>query len=179
MGEKTGNILEEAITFLTDGEFNLKKTSNKDVIVYTIIVERSEYGKVCGAKGKTIRAIKHLWEACIARKLKKPIIVTLKEPTGGYAKGRSADVPAENFNQDEYLELVEDVLNLICHTTAKDHGSGGGLIPHDPKGYNVYISMDDPPDYLKQEFYESANVLFQAMAKANGGNVSIHFPDLF
>ena len=174
----TGEILAETIDMLTSGKFEIKTTDHGGSVIHQILVDRSEYGKVCGSKGEMIRAIKHLWEVCVSRGQETPIRVTLKEPTDGYAKGRSDTVPAENFDVLDFMELIEDVLNLICETEVNvDDSENRQSLSWDARSKinKIKIEMEDPPDYIKEEFYESCNVLFFAMAKANGGMIDMKF----
>ena len=87
--EDTKEILAESIEMLTNGKFQVFSSKESGAISLQIIVDRSEYGKICGSKGKMIRAIKHIWEVCLARGLEVPIRVSLKEPRTGFAEGRN------------------------------------------------------------------------------------------
>ena len=163
----TSEILAEVVDMLTDGNFSVSTSNSGNAIVHQINIDRSEYGKVCGSKGKMIRAIKHIWEICISRSQEVPIRVTLMEPTDGYAQGRSADVPSENFDPDDFGELMEDVISLACKSKISYSEMNKSFC------YNVCI--EEPPHYISSDFYDSVNVLFHAMAKANGGKVEFKF----
>ena len=171
MDNNTSEILAETVDMLTNGKFEILTSDEGGAVSHQIVVDRSEYGKVCGSKGKMIRAIKHIWEVCIARGIETPIRVNLREPSSGFAVGRSADVPSDKFNEEDFAELIEEIIAGICDVEVDyEKLNGGSLYTH------VFsIEMDDPPEYLGAEFKESFIVLFHAMAKANGGNVDFKF----
>ena len=170
-GEITGNILEEAITLLTNGDFELSRINTDEALVYTIYVERSEYGKICGAKGKMIRSIKYLWETCMSRKLKKPIRVILKEPSSGYSKGRQPIVPEELFDASMFYDVISDILSASADAdlSVKEFGDNRTKI------FTYTVGEYKEQSYLGQDFKQSFETLATAIAKANGGNVIINF----
>lgn len=126
-----------------------------------IIVSRPDYGKVCGSKGATIRAIKHLWEYCIARGCNQPIRVSLLEPQEGFAGIRGKLVSSENFDTAEFAATILDIISFVCDVDLK-HEVLAGVHKFD-------IHMTDKPDHIGVEFYDSFNSVFNAAAKANGG----------
>ena len=169
--EDTKEILAESIEMLTNGKFEVFSSKESGAISLQIIVDRSEYGKICGSKGKMIRAIKHIWEVCLARGLEVPIRVSLKEPSTGFAEGRNAEVSPDKFNADDFCELKEEMISLMCDVEVDyEKLSSGAVYTH-----KFFISMDDPPEYLGNEFKESFNILFHAMGKANGGYIKFDF----
>lgn len=169
--DNTKEILAEAMGMLTNGRFEIFTTNDHGSINHQIIVDRSEYGKVCGSKGKMIRAIKHIWEVCISRGADKPIRVNLREPKTGFAEGRSAEVSSDKFSEEDFAELIEEIISFICDVTVDyEKINSDSLCTH-----VFYIEMDDPPEYLGDEFKEAFNVLFHAMAKANGGYIKFDF----
>lgn len=174
----TGEILAETIDMLTSGKFEVKTFTQGEAQVHQIMVDRSEYGKICGSKGKMIRAIKYIWEVCISRNEEVPIRVNLKEPIDGYSKGRSAEVPSELFDLNDFLELIEDIMDLVGQIEVEiDDSETRQSLEWDARNkiYKLKIYVEDPPKYLKSEFEEACQVLFFAMAKANGGLVDIIF----
>lgn len=175
MGEITGNILEEVITLLIEGDFELRRYTQSDryendLHIYSIYVDRSEYGKVCGAKGKMIRSIKYIWEVCMARNLKKQVRVSLKEPSEGYSKGRRPSVPEENFDADLFLEVVSDVVEA----------SSGGEVTYNrfkdtsPPIFTYNVVYKKTNSNLGDDYKTAIESLFTAIAKANGGNVIVN-----
>lgn len=169
--DNTKEILAEAMSMLTNGKFEIFTSEDRGSIVHQIIVERSEYGKVCGSKGKMIRAIKHIWEVCIARGTDVPIRVNLMEPNKGFAEGRSEDVPIDNFDEEDFAELIEEIISFVCDVEVNyEKLSNGSNYSH-----VFFVLLDDPPKYLGDEFKEAFTVLFHAMAKANGGFVKFNF----
>ena len=171
MENSTSEILAEAVDMLTSGKFEILTSDDGGAVSHQILVDRSEYGKVCGSKGKMIRAIKHIWEVCIARGIEKPIRVNLREPNSGFAVGRSADVPSDKFNEEDFAELIEEIISIICDVSVDyEKLNGGSLHTH-----VFYVEMYDPPEYLGDEFKEAFIVLFHAMAKANGGYIEFKF----
>jgi len=169
--DNTKEILAEAMGMLTNGKFEIFSTEDRGAISHQIIVERSEYGKVCGSKGKMIRAIKHIWEVCLARGTDVPIRVNLREPNKGFAEGRSAEVSADNFDEEDFAELIEEVVSLVCDVNVNYEKLNNG---HNYT-HVFFIELDDPPKYLGDEFKEAFNILFHAMAKANGGYIKFNF----
>jgi predicted RNA-binding protein YlqC (UPF0109 family) len=169
--DNTKEILAEAMAMLTNGKFEVFTSNEGGAVSHQIIVDRSEYGKVCGSKGKMIRAIKHIWEVCIARGADKPIRVNLREPSSGFAEGRNAEVPSDNFSEEDFAEIIEEIISFSCDVSVDyEKLSSGSSHTH-----VFFIAMDDPPEYLGDEFKEAFNVLFHAMAKANGGYVKFDF----
>lgn len=169
------DALKLAIQNLTGGKASLEVGTSGNAMCLRIIVHRGEYGKVCGSKGKMIRAIKYLWEVCMSRKQGLPIRVTLEEPTYGFAEGRSAEVPSENFNAEEYCELIKSIMSLICDAKII-------FVEVEPKSWqskssHIYqISGEETdPRIASEEFFESCTVLFTAMAKASGGQTFYKF----
>jgi len=175
MSELTGNILEEVITLLIEGDFELRRYTQTDfeeqnLYIYSIHVNRSEYGKVCGAKGKMIRSIKYIWEVCMCRHLKKQVRVSLKEPSSGYSKGRQPDVPEENFDADLFLEVVSDIVEA----------SSGGIVSYErfkdttPPIFTYTVKYKRSNPCLGEEYKLALESVFNAIAKANGGNIVVN-----
>ena len=169
--DNTKEILAEAMSMLTNGKVQIFTSEDRGAVSHQIIVERSEYGKVCGSKGKMIRAIKHIWEVCIARGTDVPIRVNLKVPNKGFSDCRSAEVPLDNFCEEDFAELIEEIITYVCDVEVNyEKLSNGSNYTH-----VFFITLDDPPKYLGDEFKEAFTTLFHAMAKANGGVVKFDF----
>ena len=127
----TKEILAEVMAMLTNGRFEIFTSDDRGSTNHQIIVDRSEYGKVCGSKGKMIRAIKHIWEVCIARGTDTPIRVNLREPNEGFAEGRSAEVSSDNFNEEDFAELIEEIISFVCDVTVDyEKLTNGSLYTH-------------------------------------------------
>ena len=126
-----------------------------------IIVTRPDYGKVCGSKGATIRAIKHIWEYCIARGCNQPIRVTLLEPQAGFAGIRGGIVSSENFDTHEFTATILDVVSFFCDVEVNEELKAG------VHRFDIY--MTDKPEHIGVEFYDSFKSVFNAAEKANGG----------
>lgn len=170
ISEIGSRFLKETIDLLINGDCEIKSANIWDCVSFTIIVDRSEYGKVCGSRGKMIKALKHLWEVCIARGLECPIRITLQEPSHGFAKGRSAEVPSEMFNSKSFREIIsitlKELCGLDCNIKEQSHKGEEGAVLH------VYkIEMKDTPTYISREFYDAFTTVFFAIAKANGGHI--------
>ena len=168
--QTTSVYLKEIVDLLINGECEIRSTTVNECIVHYIIVERGQYGKVCGSRGKMIKALKHLWEVCISRGINCPIRINLQEPSHGFASGRSAEVSPEKFDPDVYEKLIRltinDLCNLDCDISRKQAG--------DKKDNSLHIfdlKIANPPNYLSDEFYDSFTSIFFAIAKANGGHV--------
>ena len=171
--QRTRELLEECIFGLTEGEFSIHMKKDPRCTVFEIEVDRSEYGKICGAKGKMIRAIKFIWEACISRKIQKPVRVVLKEPLNGFSKGRQPNVPSEKFNQDWFHGLLEYVVDASAGGTVKRIESESDLGSSSIRKWmisNASTSKINPHDYES-----SIDNIFAGIAKANGGSVKLFF----
>ena len=171
---KIVDALKLAVRSLTGGKASIDVGTSVNAMCLRILVHRAEYGKVCGSKGKMIRAIKFLFEVCMSRNQGVPIRGTLEEPTYGFAQGRSEEVPAENFDAKEYCGVVKSILSLICvNEISFDLVKAMDWQERDTHIFKIkHDTMEGIPSI---QFREAFCVMFTAIAKASGGNALYKF----
>tara|TARA_Y100000401_G_scaffold116519_1_gene122482 strand:+ start:2470 stop:3006 length:537 start_codon:yes stop_codon:yes gene_type:complete len=171
--EKVRELLEECVYALTDGDFFINSKEDSRCIVYEIEVDRSEYGKICGAKGKMIRSIKYVWEACISRQIQKPIRVTLKEPSNGFSKGRQPNVPSEKFDPSWFHSLLTYVAEASIEGVVRQLEDEWSNESNRVSKWSVSCTCNTDINF--NDYQNSLSNLFGGIAKANGGNARLQF----
>ena len=158
-------LLETAIHGLTKDSVEIEEVDSQSSTLIKITAPRSEYGKICGARGKMINSIKHIWEFILSRAIGKPLRVTLLEPSGGYRSERMKNPSPDSFNA-EYIQNY--ALDLISMFSAVQVG-------WEKDEFNRYKYTIQLESHLKSDTKECLQTLLSAMAKAKGGDISISY----
>ena len=158
-------VLSDLIHMLTCTDTNLEESDSFNITSFKITAPRSEYGKICGARGKMIRGIKHLFEYAISRAIGEPLKVTLLEPHTGFM-GAPTETEPSLYDPNKVQELCLDILSLMSEVQVE--------WDMDDTGRYIY-TIDMEHEMIDEAFIEAFNVVLKGASKANGCSATFVF----
>lgn len=129
-------------------------------------VHQSDMGKLIGKGGSTIRALTMLVEK-MGEYCGELSFLEMAEPVLGKSAAPHVFEPAYNWNDEEIIKLMDDVMNALFHhaeTTAHNIGLTTAL--------EVYVSANQSQRQI-EAVSDAIKVMFKVIGKANGRNIYV------
>ena len=159
-------LLTQIIKAITHSDVNIEEHSGYSITSYKITAPRTEYGKICGARGKMIQAIKHIFEYSLSRAINEPLKVSLYEPQDGFMGHRHEEPDPNKYDPEKVTDLALDLLSFFNKVSSSWDRDDVGF-------YNYKFKVSH--QLIDEHFIDAFNVLFNGVSKAQGCPATYEF----